>query len=121
MLNGMTTTRRPRKPAGPVGGAKSQTEPVSTRTLLQTRSVSPNPALGETATSDGSAAVPIDRKLVAPEKCPFCGERQLGGGNTVVYYRCGAHIWIVKTKFGLEIRGHDGMPCDGPKEPHDAH
>lgn len=54
--------------------------------------------------------------LHAPEACPFCGTRIIGGGTSVAYYACGAHIWLVRNGEWVEIRGHDGMPCDVDRE-----
>lgn len=49
-------------------------------------------------------------KLHPPKKCPFCGEgKVIGGGDRMVYYDCGAHIWIEKQHDqGFVLRGHDG-------------
>ena len=48
-------------------------------------------------------------KLHAPKQCPFCGAGLAGGGTTVAYYRCGAHIWLIGDGNGdLVIRGHNG-------------
>lgn len=29
-----------------------------------------------------------------PSRCPFCGAKEIGGSNTVRYYKCGSYIWI---------------------------
>lgn len=54
-------------------------------------------------------------KLHPPEKCPFCGKGKVsGGGDRMVYYTCGAHIWVVQADADtVEIRGHNG-PCETP-------
>lgn len=46
-------------------------------------------------------------KLVAPEKCPFCGAGLSGGGTYLAYYKCGSHIWIELTIHNdWFIKGH---------------
>ena len=47
-------------------------------------------------------------KLIASEKCPFCGCGIAGGGDHAVYYDCGAHVWIVKLGGIWQIQGHEG-------------
>ena len=50
-------------------------------------------------------------KLIAPDRCPFCGSFTVDGTFYSAKYECGSSVWIAQEDHVWVLHGYEGSDC----------